>query len=67
MTTRDRIIADIIELNPTASRDFLSLFRDRELEQYRDHLLHAARPRGGTAGWIRPAEEPAIVCRTSAA
>jgi hypothetical protein len=67
MTTRDRIIVEINELNPTASREFLALFGERELEQYRDHLLHAIRPRGATAGWIRPAEEPAIVVRTSAA
>lgn len=67
MTTRDRAITEIIELNPTASREFLSLFDDVALCQYRDHLVHATRPRGSTAGWIRPADAPAVVCRTSAA
>ena len=44
MTTRDRTMNEIMELNPTASRDFLSLFDEAALAQYRDHLVHANRP-----------------------
>lgn len=67
MTTRDRTINEIMELNATASRDFLALFDEAALVQYRDHLVHANRPRGATAGWIRPADSRAVICRTSAA
>ena len=67
MTSRDRIIIEIMELNSTASRGFLSLFDEKALGQYRDHLIHATRPRGGASGWIRSAEARAVVCRTSAA
>jgi hypothetical protein len=67
MTSRDRIIIEIMELNPSASREFLAMFDEKALGQYRDHLVHATRPRGGTAGWIRPADARAVICRTSAA
>ena len=67
MMSRDRIIIEIMELNPSASREFLSLFDEASLSRYRDHLIHATRPRVGAAGWIRPADSRAVICRTSAA
>jgi hypothetical protein len=54
LTERARLVARILELNPTASSDFLHAFGIDDLAAYLDHLNSATRPRGRMARWIRP-------------
>ena len=62
---RDMLVGRIREINPTASRDFLSGFRPEALKLYLAHLSAAVEePRGRGAVWIRPADTPAIVTRS---
>lgn len=51
---RAGLMQRILEINPTASSDFLGRFKTPELEAYLQHLLAAAQPRGRSARWIRP-------------
>lgn len=51
---RAGLIQRILDLNPTASSEFLGRFDAPELESYLQHLLAAAQPRGRSARWIRP-------------
>lgn len=57
---RSRLMSRILELNPTASPDFLSRFPVNELGQYLQHLLVAQQPRGRMARWVRPDNVPGI-------
>jgi hypothetical protein len=57
---RSRLMSQILELNPTASSDFLSRFPVKELGAYLQHLLVANQPRGRMARWIRPDNVPGI-------
>lgn len=60
LLTRSQIVDRILELNPTASLDFLSGFNDRALRNYLDHLIALQEPRGRLARWVRLADSPAI-------
>lgn len=55
-----RLIDSIIELNPTASPQFLRSFSASALASYLDHLALAQEPRG-TKPWVRHTGQPAIV------
>lgn len=46
MAIKSRLIAQIIEQNPTASHTFLQGFSPRQLRTYLDHLTIAKEPRG---------------------
>ncbi len=61
--TREQVVDRILSLNPTASREYLSQFRDEALGRYLDHLTAASEPRGRAARWIRPGDSPAITWR----
>lgn len=53
-------IQRIIQVNPSATEDFLAAFNDRALTNYLDHLDAASAPRGRHAYWQRRHETPAI-------
>lgn len=57
---RSRLVARILEMNPTASPDFLQTFKLHDLSAYLSHLLSATQPRGRLARWIRPDNTPGI-------
>ncbi len=60
LAVKSRLIDQIMELNPTASREFLATFSGVQLANYLSHLNLAAGPRGNTP-WMRPGDAPAIV------
>lgn len=62
-----RLVSAILELNPTASPLFLNQFPIAALEDYLEHLLSAAQPRGRDAIRIRPANTPGITTRRARA
>jgi hypothetical protein len=58
--TREQLVEQIGELNPTASVEFLAGFEPSQLRRYLCHLLATQEPRGRTARWTREHETPAI-------
>jgi hypothetical protein len=58
---REQTLEQILDLNPTASLDFLDRFETGLLSNYLRHLIAASRPRGRESGWLRPGDAPAIV------
>lgn len=62
-----RLVSAILELNPTASPLFLHQFPVAALEDYLEHLISAARPRGRDAIRVRPANTPGITSRRARA
>ena len=50
---RERLIAQISELNPTATRSWLEQFDAQALREYLDHLHFALRPRHDGTPWGR--------------
>lgn len=61
--TREQVIDEIIEINPSAKADFLDDFRDARLRLYLTRLRRTSMSRGIEAIWERPADSPAIVSR----
>jgi len=61
--TREQVINEIIEINPSATADFLDHFRDQRLQLYLTRLRCTRLSRGRDAVWERPADSPAIVSR----
>jgi hypothetical protein len=59
------ILSQILELNPTASPEFLSQFSDGALHDYLDHLQDAASPRGRFSRRVRPDNTPGVTWRTA--
>ncbi|MGP1271890.1 MAG: hypothetical protein ACTS22_01010 [Phycisphaerales bacterium] len=64
---RESCIRRIIELNPSATAEFLAQFSAEQLALYLEHLLSAQSPRGRQSVWSRPGDTPAIMLRRSAA
>ncbi len=58
--TRPQILERILELNPSATVEFLGTFCDDAIRAYLDHLSFAQLPRGHRGGWRRPGDTPAI-------
>ncbi len=58
--TREQLVEQIAELNPTASAEFLAGFEPGQLWSYLRHLLATQEPRGRLARWTREHETPAI-------
>jgi len=61
--TKVRLVERIIEMNPTASEQFLRVFSHKRLMDYMEHLASAQEPRGRNASWLRRGDSPAIVAR----
>jgi hypothetical protein len=61
-----QLIAQILDVNPSATRTYLSQFTARELKNYLDHLDAMQRPRGPQSRWIRRGDSRAIVAREAA-
>ncbi|MBS0191890.1 MAG: hypothetical protein U0573_12890 [Phycisphaerales bacterium] len=59
--TTPQLVEQIIQINPTASTNYLHQFARGELREYLEHLLSAQRPRGRDAVWVRPASSHGIV------
>lgn len=59
--TRTQLLERIMDLNTTASEEYLDSFSEGSLARYLAHLESAGSPRGGR--WERIAETPAIVVR----
>lgn len=60
LVERSRLVARILEMNPTASSEFLQSFNLHDLGAYLNHLVSAHQPRGRLARWIRPDNTPGI-------
>ena len=60
---RTTLLTQILELNPTASLDFLSQFSPIALRDYLEHLSSAAMPRGRFARRLRPDNIPGVTFR----
>lgn len=63
--SRVHLVERILELNPTATPEFLSRFTHSSLIEYLDHLTLTQAPRGKGSQWVRRCGVPAIVGRTS--
>ena len=61
---RQRLIDQIVTLNPTAAREYLDQFQDQSLKYYLNHLHATQEPRGRMAWGLRPAETPAATGRS---
>ena len=59
--SRAQLIERILELNPTATPEFLSRFSESSLADYLDHLAVLDEP---LVPWVRKGLAPAIVRRT---
>jgi len=59
------LLTQILELNPTASLDFLTQFSPIALRDYLDHLSSASMPRGRLARRLRPDNMPGVTVRTT--
>jgi len=62
---RVRVLNEILEMNPGSDLGFLSDFSDTQLEDYRDHLLHAQLPRSQSKPWDARTRSKAISFRDS--
>ncbi len=58
-----QLVDRIMELNPSASGQFLVNFRREALRDYLDHLVCTSSPRGREARWLRRGDTPGIVVR----
>lgn len=61
--SRAQVMTRIIELNPTASIDYLARFNDEALADYLAHVDTAIDPRRSRIGWLRKATVPAVAVR----
>lgn len=64
--TREQVVDRIIQINPTASIEFLAAFDDLPLRRYLDRLADLSGQRGRSAVWVRPADQHAICAPTPA-
>ena len=62
---QSRLMNQILELNPSASLDFLAQFSPSALGDYLDHLTSSSLPRGRFARRIRPENTPGVTVRTA--
>ena len=64
MISKTRIINAILQLNRSASADWLDSFATDALRRYLDHLQVTIEPRGRASVWQRSGETRAVVTRT---
>lgn len=53
MLTKAQLIDSVVELHPSARREWLSQFAAEQLEIYAERLRHAQSPRGPRSVWLR--------------
>lgn len=63
--TREQVVVRIMELNATATAEFLGGFAEAALRDYLRHLESAQVPRGARARWARPEGVPGILSRAA--
>ncbi|CAG0999946.1 hypothetical protein PHYC_02808 [Phycisphaerales bacterium] len=63
--SRAQLVERIMELNPTAGREFLARFTGPALGEYLDHLTLTVEPRGKASVWVRRSGPPAIITRST--
>lgn len=63
--SRAQMMTRIIELNPSASIDYLARFDDEALGEYLSHIDTASDPRRARVGWQRKNSVPAVAFRES--
>lgn len=59
--TKDQLIDEILDMNPSADVAFLQSFGPNALERYYQHLLLLREPRGRNSTWVRIGDTPAMV------
>lgn len=59
MASKQSLVDAIMELNPSASAEWLAGFAEQELQQYLDHLCMMLAP-VDRARWVRPSDQPAV-------
>ncbi|GJQ28150.1 MAG: hypothetical protein HBSAPP03_00340 [Phycisphaerae bacterium] len=62
---RAQLIGRILEINPSATPEFLARFTGPALAEYLDHLTLTIEPRGRGSVWVRRAGPSAIMVRAS--
>ena len=58
MGTKERLVMEILERNPSASADWLKAFSDEELKDYLRHLCWSCGPR--EEGWCAARDERSV-------
>lgn len=59
--SREQLLDRIMDVNPTASPEFLGRFDDAALCVYLERLSWARQPRGPQARWVHRSETPAVL------
>ncbi|MHC5023421.1 MAG: hypothetical protein ACYTGG_05855 [Planctomycetota bacterium] len=67
MLSKLQLIAQIQNINQSATTDWLDHFDVSALKRYLDHLQKTLEPRGRHSTWIRQGDTPAVVTRRPAA
>jgi hypothetical protein len=65
VASKQSLVDAIMEINPSASPEWLAGFSEQDLQQYLDHLCTMLAP-VDRACWIRPSEQPAAYMRECA-
>ncbi|MAV54481.1 MAG: hypothetical protein CMJ28_00825 [Phycisphaerae bacterium] len=58
MGTKERLVLEILERNPSASADWLKAFNVDELKEYLEHLRWSSGPRD--EGWCAARDERSV-------
>lgn len=65
MPDKNHLIASIIEINPSATIEWLSAFSESDLREYLDHLMVTMEP-AALARWVRNNTRAPMVTREAA-
>jgi hypothetical protein len=61
--SKEQLIDNIRQHNPTANSEFLFGFDEVALNRYLTHLRYLGRPRGAGSLWVRQPETAAVITR----
>ncbi len=53
MLTKAQLVDSVVDLNPSARREWLGQFGAEQLQIYLERLRHAQSPRGSRSAWLR--------------
>lgn len=59
--SKEQLVEEILDLNPSAGVEFLRGFSVKALERYYQHLLLLQEPRGRHSTWVRIGDTRAMV------